>query len=196
MSGSFVLTTRAVLAPAWSAAKVSPLEALRTSAVQNARSRIGWPRWVLGMLMVTGAVVLMVTVAIDGPATKQRPSGMTEELLLLTTISGALITLGPALISPALRLISIPLRRSTIATLAVSGVGGTPRRAASVTAVMALGVSLIIATLTGANTLQGLGKAEMASAYPADLEITSACPAGSSAAWSRPRPVCTGSSAR
>lgn len=39
-------------------------------------------------------------------------------------------------------------------------------------AVVALGVSLIIATLTGANTLQGLGKAEMASAYPADLEIT------------------------
>jgi putative ABC transport system permease protein len=97
--------------------------------------------------------------------------------LLRTTISGALafgalITLGPALISPVLRLIGVPLRRSTIGSLAVSGVGGAPRRAASVTAVVALGVSLIIATLTGANTLRGLGKAEMASAYPADLEIT------------------------
>lgn len=175
--GSFVLTTLAVLAPAWSAAKVSPLEALRTSAVQDTKSRIGGLRWVSGILMASGAGALLVNVAFDGLATKRRPSGLTEDLLLRTTISGALafgalITLGPALISPVLRLISIPLRRSTIGSLAVSGVGGAPRRAASVTAVVALGVSLIIATLTGANTLQGLGKAEMASAYPADLEIT------------------------
>jgi putative ABC transport system permease protein len=175
--GSFVLTTLAVLAPAWSAAKVSPLEALRTSAVQDTKSRIGSVRWVLGILLASGAVVLLVNVAAEGLTTKQRPAGMTEELLLRTTISGtlafgALITLGPALISPVLRLISIPLRRSTIGTLAVSGVGGAPRRAASVTAIVALGVSLVIATLTGANTLRGLGKAEMASAYPADLEIT------------------------
>ncbi|MGW4210048.1 FtsX-like permease family protein [Lentzea sp. NPDC004789] len=177
VAGSFVLTTLAVLAPAWSAAKVSPLEALRTSAVQDGRSRIGRPRWVLGVLMAASAGVLLVDVAVDGLATKQRPTGMTDDLLLRTTISGALafgalITLGPALISPVLRLISIPLRRSTIGTLAISGVGGAPRRAASVTAVVALGVSLIIATLTGANTLRGLGKAEMAGAYPADLEIT------------------------
>ncbi|MFI6102076.1 FtsX-like permease family protein [Lentzea sp. NPDC051213] len=174
--GSFVLTTLAVLAPAWSAAKVSPLEALRTSAVQDAKNRIGGFRWVLGILMVAGAGVLLVTVAVEGLASTKRPAGMTEDLLLRTTISGtlafgALITLGPALISPVLRLISIPLRRSTIGSLAVSGVGGAPRRAASVTAIVALGVSLIIATLTGANTLQGLGKAEMAGAYPADLEI-------------------------
>ncbi|MDX8035908.1 FtsX-like permease family protein [Lentzea sp. BCCO 10_0856] len=175
--GSFVLTTLAVLAPAWSAAKVSPLEALRTSAVQDTKSRIGGLRWVSGILMASGAGVLLVNVAVEGLASKRRPAGMTEDLLLRTTISGALafgalITLGPALISPVLRLISVPLRRSTIGSLAVSGVGGAPRRAASVTAVVALGVSLIIATLTGANTLQGLGKAEMASAYPADLEIT------------------------
>lgn len=177
--GAFVLTTLAVLAPAWSAAKVSPLEALRTSAVQDTRSRIGGPRWVLGILMASGAGVLLVDVVVDGLSTKQRPSGMTEDLLLRTTISGALafgalITLGPALISPVLRLIGVALRRSTIGSLAVSGVGGAPRRAASVTAVVALGVSLVIATLTGANTVQGLGKAEMASAYPADLEITGA----------------------
>lgn len=175
--GSFVLTTLAVLAPAWSAAKVSPLEALRTSAVQDTKSRIGGVRWVIGLLLASGAGVLLVNVAVEGLATKQRPAGMTEDLLLRTTISGtlafgALITLGPALMSPVLRLISIPLRRSTIGTLAVSGVGGAPRRAASVTAIVALGVSLIIATLTGANTLQGLGRAEMAGAYPADLEIT------------------------
>ncbi|GGU35278.1 FtsX-like permease family protein [Lentzea flava] len=175
--GSFALTTLAVLAPAWSAAKVSPLEALRTSAVQDTKSQIGGARWVLGVLMASGAGVLLVDVAIEGLATTQRPAGMTEDLLLRTTISGtlafgALIVLGPALISPVLRLISIPLRRSTIGTLAVSGVGGAPRRAASVTAIVALGVSLVIATLTGANTLRGLGKAEMAGAYPADLEIT------------------------
>ncbi|RAS61247.1 putative ABC transport system permease protein [Lentzea atacamensis] len=176
VAGSFVLTTLAVLAPAWSAAKVSPLEALRTSAVQDTESRIGGLRWALGILMASGAGVLLVSVVADGLATKKRPAGMTDELLLRTTISGALafgalIALGPALIAPVLRMISVPLRRSTIGSLAVHGVGGAPRRAASVTAVVALGVSLIIATLTGANTLQGLGKAEMASAYPAELEI-------------------------
>jgi putative ABC transport system permease protein len=177
VAGSFVLTTLAVLAPAWSAAKVSPLEALRTSATQDTRSRIGFFRWAVGTVMALGAVLLLVNVAADGLATGKRPSGMTEDLLLKTTISGALafgalIALGPALISPVLRLIGIPLRRSTIGSLAVSGVGGAPRRAASVTAVVALGVSLIIATVTGANTLSGLGKAEMAGAYPADLEFT------------------------
>ncbi|MEU0882581.1 FtsX-like permease family protein [Lentzea sp. NPDC005914] len=177
VAGSFVLTTLAVLAPAWSAAKVSPLEALRTSATQDTRSRIGLPRWLLGVTMAIGAVLLLVDVAVEGLATDRRPAGMTEDLLFKTTISGtlaflALITLGPALISPVLRLAGIPLRRSTIGSLAVSGVGGAPRRAASVTAIVALGVSLIIATITGANTLQGLGKAEMAGAYPADLEIT------------------------
>ncbi|PWK88743.1 putative ABC transport system permease protein [Lentzea atacamensis] len=176
VAGSFVLTTLAVLAPAWSAAKVSPLEALRTSAVQDTKSRIGGLRWVLGILMASGAGVLLVSVVADGLATKKRSAGMTDELLLRTTFSGALafgalIAFGPALIAPVLRMISVPLRRSTIGSLAVHGVGGAPRRAASVTAVVALGVSLIIATLTGANTLQGLGKAEMASAYPAELEI-------------------------
>lgn len=101
--GSFVLTTLAVLAPAWSAAKVSPLEALRTSAVQDTKSRIGGVRWVLGVLMASGAGVLLVNVAVEGLASTRRPSGMTEDLLLRTTISGtlafgALITLGPALI--------------------------------------------------------------------------------------------------
>ena len=177
VAGSFVLTTLAVLAPAWSAAKVSPLEALRTSATQDTNSRIGFPRWAAGSVMALGAVLLLGNVAVEGLATDKRPSGMTEDLLLKTTISGtlafgALIALGPALISPVLRLIGIALRRSTIGSLAVSGVGGAPRRAASVTAIVALGVSLIIATVTGANTLSGLGKAEMAGAYPADLEFT------------------------
>lgn len=176
VAGSFLLTMLAVLAPAWSAAKVSPLEALRTSATQDAKSRIGASRWLLGLLTATGAVLLLANVAVEGLATDRRPNGMTEDLLLKTTLSGtlaflALITLGPALIAPVLKVVSIPLRRSTIGSLAVSGVGGAPRRAASVTAIVALGVSLIIATLTGANTLQGLGKAEMAGAYPADLEF-------------------------
>ncbi|MET9627419.1 FtsX-like permease family protein [Lentzea sp. NPDC006480] len=177
VGGSFVLTTLAVLAPAWSAAKVSPLEALRTSATQDAESRIGFLRWASGLVPALGAVLLLVNVAIEGLATDRRPAGMTEDLLLKTTISGtlafvALILLGPALMPPVLRLVGIPLRRSTIGSLAVSGVGGAPRRAASVTAIVALGVSLIIATVTGGNTLSGLGKAEMASAYPADLEFT------------------------
>ncbi|SDG92710.1 putative ABC transport system permease protein [Lentzea fradiae] len=174
--GSSLLTVLAVLAPAWSAATVSPLEALRTSAVQDAKGRIGATRWALGVLLAAGSVALLAGVATEGLATPQRPGGLTEHLLLRTTISGTLafgvlITLGPALISPVLRLTGLALRRSTIGTLAVSGIGGAPRRAASVTAVVALGVSLVIATLTGAATLQSLGRAEMASAYPADLEI-------------------------
>lgn len=177
VGGSFLLTILAVLAPAWSAAKVSPLEALRASAVQDAQSRIGAGRWTLGLAMAVGAGVLLTLVAVDGLATSYRPGDLTEDLLSRTIFSGtlafgALIALGPALISPLLRSTGWVLRRSTIGTLAVSGVGGAPRRAASITTVVALGVSLVIATLTGANTLQGLGRAEMAGTYPADLEIT------------------------
>ncbi|GLZ29556.1 hypothetical protein Lesp02_17460 [Lentzea sp. NBRC 105346] len=178
VAGSFVLTTLAVLAPAFNAAKVSPLEALRTSAVQDTKSAIGWPRWALGLALAGGAAFMVRKVIIEGFADRIRPPGLTEELLLSTVVSaalafGALICLGPALIGPLLRGFSLPLRRlGPVGGLAISGVGGAPRRAASITTVVALGVALVIGSMVGAETMRSLGKAEMASAYPADLEIT------------------------
>lgn len=172
--GAFVLTTLAVLGPAVSAARVSPLEALRTSATQDTNSRIGRARWILGLAMTAGAVALLIKVALAAAA----PKPDTDDLLLLTILSatlafGALIALGPALIAPLLRIVGALVGKAgPVGRLAVGGVGGAPRRAASVTVVVALGVSLIIGMLVGSETLRNLGKAEMASAYPADLEIT------------------------
>lgn len=176
--GSFALTTLAVLAPAVSASKVSPLEALRTSAVQDARAAVGKARWTLGLVLLGGAGFTLFNVVSRGLGDKIRPPGLTEELLLLTVLSAtlafcALIALGPALINPLLRVISWPTRKlGAVGGLAVGGVGGAPRRAASITTVVALGVALVIGTIVGTETLRSLGKAEMASAYPADLEIT------------------------
>ncbi|WP_370941981.1 ABC transporter permease [Amycolatopsis sp. cg5] len=175
--GATALTTLAVLAPALSAARVSPLEALRTSATVDARGRIGVGRLLLGLGLLGGALTLLFTVASAGLASDRRGSAQIAELLRQTVFSGALafcalIALGPVVVTPLLKLAAKLLRRSTVGRLAVAGVGGAPRRAASITSVVALGVGLVIATITGAQTLAGLGKAELASAYPADLRIT------------------------
>jgi putative ABC transport system permease protein len=172
--GAFGLTTLAVVVPAVSASRVSPLEALRTSSVQDTEARIGAVRRIAGILLTAGAVALVIDVLIEGNLDKPN----TDDLLTLTVLSsalafGALIALGPALIAPLIRLAAVLLGRAGPAgRLAVAGVGGAPRRAAAVTTVVALGTSLVIGTLVGAETLRNLGKAEMASAYPADWEIT------------------------
>jgi putative ABC transport system permease protein len=172
--GAFGLTTLAVLAPALSASKVPPLEALRTSSTQDTDARIGIVRWFVGGLLAAGAIVLVVDVAIAGNTDKPN----TDDLLTYTVLSaalafGALIALGPALVAPMMRLVSVLLGRTgPVGRLAAGGVGGAPRRAAAITVVVALGVSLVTGTLVGAETLRSLGKAEMVSAYPADWEIT------------------------
>lgn len=176
IGGAVLVTACAVLAPAFSAARVAPLAALRTAETTPARRDIGPARLVCGALPAAGAVLSALLVA------GRLPSGEVADydplpMLLGIVASGALafvalMLLGPVLVRPVLSLVGWPLRRvGPVGRLAVGGVGGSPRRAAAISTVVALGVTLIAGVLVGGASLQTLADREMAVSAPADFEL-------------------------
>jgi putative ABC transport system permease protein len=174
-----VITVLAVLAPAVSAARVAPLEALRASGTTGARGGIGRLRWAAGLLLATGAAASAAVVLTRLPGRDPKDYDPMP-MLLAVVLSGALtffalITLGPVLMRPVLAVVGWPLRRAgAVGRLAVGGVGGAPRRAAAVSVVVALGVTLIAGVLVGGASVRVLAERETASAVPADYEVTAA----------------------
>jgi len=172
-----VITTLAVLAPAASASKVSPLEALRGSGTTGARGDIGKLRWAAGLLLTAGAVLLGAYVATNLPG---RDAGDYDPkpMLFAVVASGgfaffALVALGPVVVRPVLAVLGWPIRRfSAVGRLAAGGVGAAPRRAAAVSVVVALGVTLIAGALVGGASARVLIDRETAAASPADYELT------------------------
>ncbi|NMO53570.1 FtsX-like permease family protein [Actinoplanes sp. TBRC 11911] len=171
-----LITTIAVLAPAASASRVSPLEALRSSSVTGARSDIGKARATLGILLVLGAGLAAAYVAMNVPG-RDPENYNALPFLLATVVSGALaffalIALGPVLIRPVLAVLGRPFRISPVGRLAAGGVGGAPRRAAAVSVVVALGVTLIAGALVGGASIRVLADRNEAKYAPADYEVT------------------------
>jgi putative ABC transport system permease protein len=171
------ITVLAVLAPAVSAARVAPLEALRSSSTTGGRRDIGVARWVFGLLLVAGAAALAAFVITKLPGRDQKNYNP-EPILLAVVASGALaffalIALGPVLVRPVLAAVGWPVKRlGSVGRLAVGGVGGAPRRAAAVSVVVALGVTMIAGVLVAGASARGLADREMASSVPADFEVT------------------------
>ncbi len=171
VAGSVVVTVLAVLAPAVSAGRVSPLQALRTSATTTGRTGIGVARTVLGVLLVLAAVGAGVLADSAGDDTMLRLAVIVASG---TAAYAALLAFGPVLVGPLLKVIGGVLGRlGTVGRLAVGGVGGAPRRAAAVSAVVALGVTLIAGVLVGSATMRSLAETELALEYPADIEARS-----------------------
>jgi putative ABC transport system permease protein len=175
VAGTGLLAVLAVLAPSLSAARVSPLQALRSAASQESTAG-GAGRILLGLLCAAGAALLAWR-QYDG---LPRP-GETEydrfEALTVVVLSGglaflALIALGPRLVGPVLSAVAVPLRRTGAAgRLAVAGVGGAPGRAASVSVVVALGVCLVGSTLTCLASLGAYERYRQTVAAPADFSL-------------------------
>ncbi|MEU4624729.1 FtsX-like permease family protein [Actinoplanes sp. NPDC023801] len=175
VAGATLLTAGAVLAPAFAAAGVSPLQALRSASTLSAERGIATPRLVGGLLLVvaTGGMGWLTA----------RSMGSSEALLYLVGVGalafGALIVLGPLLIRPVLAVAGWPLRRlGATGRLAVSGIGGTPRRAAAVSVVVALGVTMLAGTVVGISSLQLWTDRTMAARTPADLAMIAESPSG------------------
>lgn len=174
-----VITVVAVLAPAASAARVAPLEALRASGTTGARTGIGRLRWAAGLLLAAGAAASAAYVATRLPG--RDPEDYDPMPMLLAVVASgaltffALITLGPVLVRPVLAAVGWPLRRAgVVGRLAVGGVGGAPRRAAAVSVVVALGVTLIAGVLVGGASVRVLAERETAASAPADYEVPAA----------------------
>ncbi|WP_239166560.1 ABC transporter permease [Actinoplanes italicus] len=173
--GATLLTAGAVLAPAFAAAGVSPLQALRSASTLAAEPGIATPRLVGGLLLLaaTGGMGWLTA----------RSTGSSEVLLYLVGVGalafGALIVLGPMLIRPVLAVAGWPLRRlGATGRLAVSGIGGAPKRAAAVSVVVALGVTMLAGTVVGISSLQLWTDRTMAARTPADLAMIAESPTG------------------
>ncbi|MFI7433947.1 FtsX-like permease family protein [Micromonospora haikouensis] len=175
--GAALVTALAVLAPAVTAARVAPLEALRTASTTAGRRGVGRLRAAAGLLLAVGAVLVALLVAsrLPGPDTENYDP---VNPLLAIVASGALayaalVALGPLLVRPVLAVVGWPLRRlGPLGRLAVGGVGGAPRRAAAVSVVVALGVTLVAGALVGSASLGTLLKRELAGMAPADVAVT------------------------
>jgi putative ABC transport system permease protein len=171
-----LITVIAVLAPAVSASRVSPLEALRSSSTTGARNDIGKIRAAFGILLVLGAAASAGFVATHLPG-RDPVDYNALPYLLAAVASGALaffalIALGPVLVRPVLAVLGRPFRVSAVGRLAAGGVGGAPRRAAAVSVVVALGVTLIAGALVGGASIRTLVDRKEASYAPADYELT------------------------
>ncbi|MET0425102.1 MAG: FtsX-like permease family protein [Actinoplanes sp.] len=172
-----VITTVAVIAPAASASRVSPLEALRSSGTTGSRADIGKLRWAAGLLFAVGAGLVAAYVVRNLPG--RDPKDYDPMPMLLGVVASgalaffALVALGPVLVRPVLALLGWPVRRSgSVGRLAAGGVGGAPRRAAAVSVVVALGVTLIAGVLVGGASIRSVAEREAAASAPADYELT------------------------
>ncbi|MFD5572276.1 FtsX-like permease family protein [Streptomyces cadmiisoli] len=174
--GAVLVTVGAVLAPALSASGVSPLLALRRAGTVAGERGIGRARLGTGLFLAAGALGLIGVVFSNlpepGDTNYARAAGMTIAVLSGAMAFLALVALGPLLVRPVLATVGWPLRqRGPTGTLAVGGVGGTPRRAAAVSTIVALGVALVSGTLVGIASLQGHTDRHLAVNAPADFDL-------------------------
>ncbi|WP_033342698.1 FtsX-like permease family protein [Catenuloplanes japonicus] len=175
--GTTLIAMIAVLSPAVTASRVSPLEALRSAAVTGATSALGPVRWVFGLLLTAASVALIAVAVLNLP--EPNTPNTTGEMVMLATVGGgtlaffALVVLGPAVLRPVLWLVGLPLRAlGPTGRLAVGGVGGAPKRAASVSVVVALAVTLIAAAVVALSTVRVEMNQQLALMAPADLQIS------------------------
>lgn len=174
--GTGLLAVLAVLAPSLSASRVSPLEALRSAASDEDGRATGIGRTLLGLLCAAGAALLARQeyggLPEPGDGDYDRFAALTAVVLSGGLAFLALIALGPLLVRPVLSALAVPLRRTGAAgRLAVAGVGGAPRRAASVSVVVALGVCLVGSTLTCLASLEAYERYRQALETPADFQL-------------------------
>jgi putative ABC transport system permease protein len=181
VAGATLVAVGAVLAPAMSAAGVAPLQALRSASTNASQRGIGMIRLLTGLVLLAGALLVAAGVWINLPgpgAANYSPDGNLSAVVFSGTLTfGALIALGPVLVGPVLRVAGWPLRRlGPTGRLAVGGIGGAPRRAAAVSIVVALGVTLVSGTLVGSACLRAYIDRGLAVSLPADFDVTTSSP--------------------
>ncbi|MGW1682525.1 FtsX-like permease family protein [Saccharopolyspora sp. NPDC002376] len=175
--GVVLAVVLAVLAPAQDASRVSPLEALRSTTQPSERRSRTVTRTALGVALLTVAVLMMAFAVSQGLLSRYRPAGNTEDLMVFGVVAvaasfGAYMAFAPRLVRPVLAGVHRVVRRGgAVVTLAVRSAGGMPRRAASVSSVVALAATLLLAALTAGGTLRDYSEASTAAQYPAGIEV-------------------------
>ncbi|HSU34626.1 MAG TPA: FtsX-like permease family protein [Propionibacteriaceae bacterium] len=177
LAGAVLITLGSVIAPALSAADVSPLQALRSADTSTAQRGIGPLRALIGLLLGLAAVATAAMVLTALPMPGQRYDALASNLLKIvvsgTLAFGALIALGPLLLRGLLAVVARPLRRAGLtAELAAEDLRSMPRRAAAVSVVVALGITLIVGTIVGAASIRTYVDSGLALRAPADFAVS------------------------
>jgi putative ABC transport system permease protein len=182
-----LVTLLAALSPARAATRVSPVAALRPAAPLALRSRASVIRLVLtGLLLVSGAGLLLLGVSISS-------SGRNAEGLLPAIAGGALsflgVLIGGTLFIPRLvGLIGAVAGRfgGVPARLAAANAVRNPRRTATTSAALLIGVTLVATVSTGAAVLRATLNRELDTRFPVDVMVGDQPQQPSTQSWSAP----------
>jgi len=177
----------AAWAPARTAARIDPLQALRIAhAPVEANARPGFIRSGLSLLALLGGLVLLA-----GGVFISRAGSL--QLGVLTGIAGGLgawlgITMGASVLVPAVvavfdrivqRVGGVPAR------VAASNSRRNPRRTTATTIALVIGVALVTMMSVGAESLKATMFGEIDAQTPWDLEITDAAAGSDQGAFTR-----------
>lgn len=157
--------------PTRAVTKVSPLTALRPFEVAGRGAGVGLLRVLVALVLVVVGVGLLGLAVGHGDAM--------SALLLMFAGGGAsfvgVLVLGPVLVPRVLtvlgRLVTRPGAAGAVPRLATSNAVRNPRRTATTTASLMVGVTLVTAVLTGLGTITRALGDEMAADYPLDQVV-------------------------
>ena len=159
------VTMLAAVLPARRAARVTPMEALRESAVEP--TGVAWRRAAAGAVLLAGGVVLGIA---------GRRAGVFGTTVLgagLTVL--AAIMLGPVIARTAGPIVGWPLRigRSITGELATENARRNPRRTAATASALMVGVAVVSLFTVLASSLRASVDASVARTFGGDLVVTS-----------------------
>lgn len=170
-AGGVIMTLAAAMAPAWRAARVAPLAAMRPSASVTMRNRSGAFQVATGLVVGFVGSVLLGLAVVSG----QLLPGLAGGLL---TFLGVL-ALTPVVVPGAIRLIGrarhlLPRRwRGGVpADLSVLNAVRNPRRTAATAAALLVGVTLISTMSVGAASVSATEASALNRVAPVDLTVS------------------------
>lgn len=163
-----LVTVAAAWLPTRQVTRISPLAALHPAGGFDARSRSGLLRLALGVLVAAAGVVVLVMAV-------REPDAQIGLVLMFgggfAAFVGVLL-LGPfvvpAVVRGAGRLVQRRGPAGSVARLATSNAVRNPRRTATTTASLMVGVTLTTAVLTGLGTITDALNADTEKSYPLD----------------------------
>lgn len=153
--------------PTRAATRVSPLAALRPTESFDSRSNAGRLRMLLGLVLLAGGGLLLA----------QAVQLSAEDVQLARMVAGGgaffagVLLFGPVLVPALVRLLGRLAGRgpqASVVRLATSNAVRNPRRTATTTASLMVGVTLTVAMLTGLGVISEAMDVENDTSYPVD----------------------------
>ncbi|MGW6932631.1 ABC transporter permease [Lentzea sp. NPDC054927] len=165
------VTLVAALIPARRATRVSPMEVLRTQADSREEvARTGRARTVVSIVLASLAVLLTVLALTQSSGPK---FAMTLAIGTGLVLLAAVVTAGPLLVGPVIRVLGRPFSGMP-AALAVGNATRNPRRTAATMAALLVGVSVVTMLTVIATSVKETRDSELENQFPADYEVRSA----------------------